>query len=73
MIEKVVQLMWSLAFWLHLDGRPVCPRALLHVLARVAHRQMHVGKGVINVICSECFAPDITQVSQTLVGGCLIC
>lgn len=60
--------------WLHPDGRPVCPRALLHVLARVAHGPAHVGRGVINdVIRSQWFAPGITQVSQTLVENCLIC
>ncbi|XP_053170461.1 uncharacterized protein LOC128354223 [Scomber japonicus] len=36
------------SLWLHPDGRPVCPRALLHVLARVTHGPAHVGRGVIN-------------------------
>ncbi|XP_044197682.1 uncharacterized protein LOC122972712 isoform X3 [Thunnus albacares] len=60
--------------WLHPDGRPVCPRALLHVLARVTHGPAHVGRGVMNdVIRSQWFAPGITQVSQTLVDSCMIC
>ena len=60
--------------WLHPDGRPVCPRALLHVLARVTHGPAHVGRGVINdVIRSQWFAPGITQVAQALVDSCLVC
>ncbi|XP_027141950.1 uncharacterized protein LOC113747238 [Larimichthys crocea] len=60
--------------WFHPDGRLVCPRALQHVLARVAHGPTHVGRGVINdVIRSQWFAPGITQVSQTLVDSCMTC
>ena len=68
---KVVPVIRSLACG-STDGRPVCPRSLLHVLEHVVHGLTYVGKGGINeVIRSQWFAPGITQISQTLVNRCM--
>lgn len=62
------------SLWLHPDGRMVCPRSFLHVLAHVAHGKSHVGKGGMNgIIKSQWFAPGITLATQTLVDRCMIC
>lgn len=64
----------DVGLWVHPDGRPVCPRSLLHVLVRVAHGPAHVGKGVISgIIGSQWYAPGQTQIAEELVRRCMIC